>query len=61
LVDLFNSYSGLRWRGDLIKEDEHTYSLILMAWASGKSLKIGVDDRRRPYDSVCKIVWVEAT
>jgi len=46
---------------DLIKEDEHTYSLILMAWASGKSLKIGVDDRRRPYDSVCKIVWVEAT
>jgi len=46
---------------DLLKEDDHTYSLILMAWASGKSLKIGVDDRRKPYDNVCQIVWVEAT
>lgn len=45
---------------DLQKEDSHTYSLLLMAWASGKTIQIGVDDRRKPYDNVCQIVWVKA-
>ena len=44
---------------DLLIEDSHTYSMLLMAWASGKTIRIGVDDRRKPFDEVCKITYIE--
>ena len=43
---------------DLRKDDEHTLSTLLFAWASGKSIAIGVDSRRKPYDNVCQVVWL---
>lgn len=44
---------------DLRKVDTHTYSMLLTAWASGKTVIIGVDDSLKPYDGVCQLVWIK--
>lgn len=43
---------------DLKKEDAHLLSTLLFAIASQKTITIGVDDRRKPYDNVCQVVWL---
>ncbi|KZZ44122.1 hypothetical protein A3759_12155 [Thalassolituus sp. HI0120] len=44
--------------GDLYKEDDHILSTILFSWASGKNLRIEVNDQVKPIDSVCKITAI---
>ena len=45
---------------DLSKDDEHLMSILLFAWAAKKTLVVGVDDRLKPYDDACQIVWLRA-
>ncbi|GLT19418.1 hypothetical protein GCM10007938_32000 [Vibrio zhanjiangensis] len=43
---------------DLLKEDSHLLSSLLMAWTTGKSIKMEVDDRSVPTggnDIVCQL------
>lgn len=44
--------------GDLYKEDNHILSVLMMAWTTGKKIKIEVNDEDRPVDKVCKITAV---
>ena len=47
--------------GDLFKEDDHILSVLLLASATGKEIRIEVNDEVQPIDEVCKItaVYVE--
>ncbi len=40
---------------DLQKSDTHMLSILLTAWASGKSVKMTVDDTLKPIDTVCQV------
>ncbi len=44
--------------GDLFKEDDHILSVLLFAWATGKKVRIEVNDQVKPLDEVCKITAV---
>ena len=47
--------------GDLYKEDDHMLSILLMAWATGKKIRIEVNDEVKPIDQVCKITALFVT
>ncbi|NOH22391.1 hypothetical protein [Vibrio europaeus] len=43
---------------DLLKEDTHLLSILLMAWTTGKNIRIEVDDTITPWgpeDNVCQV------
>lgn len=44
--------------GDLLKEDDHIYSLLLAAWVANKSVRIEVNNSVKPLDDVCKITAI---
>lgn len=59
--DVWGNSSCRKDAADLLKEDSHLLSILLMGWASGKKLRIEVNDQVKPIDKVCKVtaIWVE--
>ncbi len=43
---------------DLQASDQHTLSLLMMAWATGKEIEIGVEENLKPIDTVCQISFI---
>jgi hypothetical protein len=45
---------------DLQASDKHLVSVLLTAWATGRSIIIAVDDAKHPFDSVCQVTFLSA-